>query len=65
LLSCMYPEGAQWKQGSPHTSDATICGAKLQHVQDAQDAKSRLGKSGPNPNKSDAGYLFADGVRAK
>jgi len=65
LLSCMYPEGAQWKQESPHTPDAAICSTKLQDVQDAKDAKSRLGKSGRNPNRSDAGYLFADGVRAK
>jgi len=63
LLGWMYPDGTQWRQGSPDAPDATRYVVWVQDAQDAQDAGSRRGESGLNTTVSDAGHLFADGRR--
>jgi len=62
LLGWMCPDGIQYRQGSPDAPDTTRCGVLVQDAQDAQDAGSRLGESGRNTTRSDAGHLFADVV---
>ena len=60
MLGWIYPDGAQWRQGSPDAPDATRYVLGVQDAQDAQDAGSRRGESGRNTTVSDAGHLFAD-----
>ena len=57
MLSCMYPDGAQCRQGSLDAPDATRYGVLVHDAQDAQDAES---ESGRNTTVSHADYLFAD-----
>jgi len=60
LLSCMCPDGTQWRQGSLEALDATRCGAQ---VQDAQDAHGAESESGHNTMVVDADPRFADDRR--
>ena len=60
MLGWIYPDGTQWRQGSPDAPDATRYVVGVQDAQDAQDAGSRRGESGRNTTVSDEGHLFAD-----